>query len=84
MQHFLECEPDAEEKQHETDDEGIERDSGEVEMDELLMLKNSSYNKNSYYCSLKCIIQVKIFPTSINLFAYQKILEIFFFPKQKF
>lgn len=40
----------------ETDDEGIERDSGDVEIDEK---NNSSYAKKSLHCSLKTIIQVK-------------------------
>ncbi|XP_043273153.1 protein spire isoform X2 [Venturia canescens] len=47
-----ECEPDTEEKLQETDDEGIERDSGEVEMDDLSMSKNDGT------CSLKSILQM--------------------------
>ena len=57
-----ECQPDVEEERlQETDDEGIERDSGESELDDLLVQNSSGlYTNNLKFCSLQNVMHVSI------------------------
>ncbi|XP_033219306.1 protein spire isoform X1 [Belonocnema kinseyi] len=54
-----ECRPDAEERLQETDDEGIERDSVESELDDMLVQNsNASYPVNIRLCSLQNVLRI--------------------------
>lgn len=56
----VECRPE-EERLQETDDEGIERDSGETELDDLLTQNsNGSYTDSIKLCSLQNVLLVSI------------------------
>lgn len=55
---LLACEGDAEERLQETDDEGIERDSGDTDAEDYMMPRTSeSYTD----CSLKTVLQVSLY-----------------------
>ncbi|XP_023290799.1 protein spire isoform X2 [Orussus abietinus] len=47
------CEPDSEERLQETDDEGIERDSGDTDLEELLMQRTNDPYTGALLCSLE-------------------------------
>lgn len=50
------------ERLQETDDEGIERDSGEMDIDEFVTEEtDSSYEGNSSTCSLKHVLNVSLY-----------------------
>jgi len=54
---LLACEGDVEERLQETDDEGIERDSGDTDAEDYMIPKTTEYTDSST-CTLKTILQV--------------------------
>lgn len=62
------------ERLQETDDEGIERDSGEMDIDEFVTEEtDSSYEGNSSTCSLKHVLNVSLiylFISKIYIYIY--------------
>ncbi|XP_011339335.1 protein spire isoform X2 [Ooceraea biroi] len=51
-------EGDVEERLQETDDEGIERDSGDTDAEDYMMLKTTESYSDSSMCTLKTVIQI--------------------------
>lgn len=60
---LLVCE--GEERLQETDDEGIERDSGDNDVEDYMMPKTELYTDNAT-CTLKTILQVSLYLLYFN------------------
>ncbi|XP_077282647.1 spire type actin nucleation factor isoform X3 [Temnothorax americanus] len=52
------CEGDAEERLQETDDEGIERDSGDTDAEDYMMPKTAESYADNSTCTLKAVLQI--------------------------
>ncbi|XP_071634494.1 protein spire isoform X10 [Temnothorax longispinosus] len=52
------CEGDAEERLQETDDEGIERDSGDTDAEDYMMPKTAESYADNATCTLKTVLQI--------------------------
>ncbi|XP_071576138.1 uncharacterized protein Spir isoform X3 [Temnothorax nylanderi] len=53
------CEGDAEERLQETDDEGIERDSGDTDAEDYMMPKTAESYTDNATCTLKTVLQIQ-------------------------
>jgi len=58
---LLAYEVDAEEHLQETDDEGIERDSGDTDVEDFMMPKATKSYTDSAICTLKTVLQVSLY-----------------------
>lgn len=58
---LLVCEDDVEERLQETDDEGIERDSGDNDVEDYMMPKTTESYTDNATCTLKTILQVSLY-----------------------
>lgn len=63
---LLACEGDVEERLQETDDEGIERDSGDTDAEDYMMSKITVSYTDSSTCTLKTILQVSLYLLYFN------------------
>jgi len=60
-------EGDVEERLQETDDEGIERDSGDTDAEDYMMPKPTESYTDSPTCTLKTILQVNLYLLNFNV-----------------
>lgn len=63
---LLACEGDVEERLQETDDEGIERDSGDTDAEDYMMPKTTESYTGNTTCTLKIVLQVSLYLSYFN------------------
>lgn len=67
---LLVFESDTEERLQETDDEGIERDSGDPDAEDYTTSKINRSYKNSSACTVKSVLQVSLFVCVMYLYLF--------------